>query len=382
MEKLVPNGTLCAVSEVVTPGAQHSSATNHSEPGWPMDVYTVNPGHDQRWQALVTTHASTLFQSPPWIRAIQHVYGLDVRAHVIVDPAGCPTAGVSYCRIEDLFEPRIVTMPFSDYCDPLVSDRQTWNLLLTRLLAEGCPFTMRCLFNAIPLEDDRLTLVHRAHWHGVDLQPDPDTLWRSIDESSRRAIRKARADGVTVRIAASRDDLYAFFRLHLRVRKYKYRLLAQPFALFEQLWEEFVAHDRGFLMLAEYEGTIIGGVYFLGWGDTIYYKFNASDVDQLKHRPNDLVIWESMCYARERGYSQLDFGLSDWDQEGLVRYKRKFATDERTISFLRSVPDSAPKPRDAKLRGLIHQLTELFVDPGVSDEVTERAGAKLYRYFT
>ncbi|MCS6880716.1 MAG: GNAT family N-acetyltransferase [Oscillochloridaceae bacterium] len=382
MEKYAHLQALGAPGEVVAPHTDEIEATDRRELEEPRDIRTIDPGHDHRWQTLVATHTSTLFQSPPWVRVIQQVYSLDVRAHVVVDPAGHPIAGLSYCRIEDLFAPRIVTMPFSDYCDPLVSDRETLNLLLTRILAEGCPFTMRCLFNALPLEDERLTLVNRARWHGVNLQSDPDTLWSSIDESSRRAIRKARAEGVRVRVAESRDDLYAFFRLHLRVRKYKYRLLAQPFALFEHLWEEFVARDRGFLMLAEHEGAIIGGVYFLGWGDTIYYKFNASDFDQLKHRPNDLVIWESMCYARERGYAWLDFGLSDWDQEGLVRYKRKFATEERTISFLRYMPEGAASARDAQLRGLINRLTELFVDPGVSDEVTERAGAALYRYFT
>jgi CelD/BcsL family acetyltransferase involved in cellulose biosynthesis len=347
-----------------------------------MNIAQIDPGADPRWASLVSQHESNLFHCPPWIRALQQTYGLPIRAYVAQDGAGEPQAGMSFCRVEDILDPRVASMPFSDYCDPLVYDQATWNQFVERLLAQRCPVTVRCLYNDLPLSDARFSLYSRAKWHGVDLQPDEDTLWQRVDESSRRAIRKARSSGIVVRPAESKDELRRFFELHLRIRKYKYRLLAQPYSLFENLWEQFVEQQNGFLMVAAHEGTIIGGVYFLGWKDTIYYKFNASDTTNLSYRPNDLVVWESMRYAKERGYKLLDFGLSDWDQEGLLRYKRKFATDERTISFLRYTPDSAPSAQTSALRGLLPQLTDLLTDPGVPDEVTERGGDALYKYFT
>ena len=36
-------------------------------------------------------------------------------------------------------------------------------------------------------------------------------------------------DGVVVRAAECEEDLHAFFELHLKLRKYKYRMLAQPY---------------------------------------------------------------------------------------------------------------------------------------------------------
>ena len=88
-----------------------------------------------------------------------------------------------------------------------------------------------------------------------------------------------------------------------------------------------------------------------------------------------------MKYGREKGYEHLDFGLSDWDQEGLLRYKRKFATDEKTISFLRYTPDSPPSPEHRQMRELLPRLTALFVDQNVPDRITEEAGNILYRFF-
>jgi lipid II:glycine glycyltransferase (peptidoglycan interpeptide bridge formation enzyme) len=210
-----------------------------------------------------------------------------------------------------------------------------------------------------------------------------DLLWQGLHDSSKRAIKKAQRDSVVVRIAQSEKELRTFFDMHLRIRKHKYRLLAQPYSFFENIWRHFVETGNGALMLAVHQDTVIGGTFFLEWNDTLYYKFNASLPTHLDHRPNDLLIWEGMQYGKAKGYKFLDVGLSDWDEEGLVRYKRKFATEEKTISFLRHVPTSAyaATPQEQQARALLPLLTQLFTDDSVSDRVTEEAGNALYRFF-
>jgi len=74
--------------------------------------------------------------------------------------------------------------------------------------------------------------------------------------------------------------------------------------------------------------------------------------------------------------------LSDIDQEGLVRYKRKFGTEEKTISFLRHEPNGGPTPAEKEMRQLLGKLANRFSDQLVPDLVTERAGEDLYRLFT
>jgi len=316
------------------------------------------------------------------MRVLTDTYDLEIGAHVILDHTGVPRAGIPFSRIADAIGERIVTLPFSDHCDPLVSDREQWVCLIDNLLVERRPVVVRCLHNSLPLADERFTIGKKAKWHGLDLQPDLDTLWRGLHSSSRRAIRKAQRSGVEVRIADGEEALRAFFQMHLGIRKYKYRLLAQPYRFFENIWRHFIEQQRGLLMVAVYRGSIIGGVLFLEWKDTLYYKFNASDPAHLSYRPNDLLIWEGIRYGKAKGYTHLDFGLSDWDQEGLVRYKRKFATEEKVISFLRHVPDGIPAEPERGIRSLLTQLTALFTDASVPDEITDRAGELLYRFFT
>jgi len=313
---------------------------------------------------------------------LAETYRFDARAHVLLDSAGEPIAGIPFCRVVDIVAERIVSLPFSDYCDPLVGNRDQWNYLIDLLLAERCPILVRCLHNSLPLADERLTLVNQAKWHGLDLQPSLDTLWQGLEDSTRRAIKKARRDGVVVRIAQEQDELRAFFDMHLKIRKYKYHLLAQPYRFFENIWRHFIEKENGRLMVAVYGGEIIGGVMFLEWKDTLYYKFNASAPADLGHRPNDLLIWEGIKYGKAKDRICLDFGLSDWDQAGLVRYKRKFATEEKTISFLRYTPDGVPSQQETQVRSLLTRLTNLFTNESVPDHVTDKAGEVLYRFFT
>ena len=136
------------------------------------------------------------------------------------------------------------------------------------------------------------------------------------------------------------------------------------------------------MLLAHYGEEIIGGVLFLEGKDTVYYKFNASAPAQhLSRRPNDRVIWGAIQHWRGKGFQQLDFGLSDWDQHELIRYKQKYASEEKTITFLRHLPEGEPSTREVETRGLLSHLAGLLTEETVPDDVTDRAGDLLYRYF-
>ena len=309
-------------------------------------------------------------------------YGFSVRAKILLDEHENPVAGISFVKIEDMFSPRIVSIPFSDFCDPLVGEFAQWQQLTDLLFAEQITFSLRSLHNNLPPSDKRLSQVNRANWHGCDLKSSLDEIYARIHSSSRRAIRKAENSGVVIRLARDENDLRAFFEMHLKIRKNKYRLLAQSYHFLQNIWHNFVEKNQGDLMLAEFEGRIVGGVFFLKWRERLYYKFNASLAGQQNIRPNDLLMWHGIQYGKKNGATFLDLGLSDWGQEGLVRYKKKYATDEKVISFLRYEPAGAVCEKDEQIRRLLPELTDLLTEENVPDEITEKAGDLLYRFFT
>ena len=347
-----------------------------------MNITCVVPWKDPYWQKLVGNYPSTVFHSPEWMQVLKETYNFDIRAYVLLDAGGEPRAGIPYCYVEDMGGKRIVSLPFSDFCDPLVNNGDDWTPLINKLLAEQHQVRLRCVHNGVPLKDKRFDLINQAQWHCVDMQPDLDTIWNNLQGSARRAINKARKSGIIVEIAQSEEELRAFFILHLKLRKNKFQLLAQPYRFFENIWRYFIADKKGALMVARCQDQIIGGVMFLEWQNKLYYKFNASNPDFVSLRPNDLIIWKGIKYGKSQGHTHLDFGLSEREHEGLLRYKRKYATDEKTIFFLQYQPEGAPTTAETQFRNLMPKLTKLFVDESVPDNVTENAGDMLYRFFT
>lgn len=343
-------------------------------------VTVIEPTSDDRWAALVTRRRSDVFHSPAWMRVLRQSYGFDVRAHVLLNADGVADAGYALVEVDDMVGRRSISLPFSDFCDPLVDELDQWVTLRGALARESHPLTVKVLFDEVAERDDVLDERGRSKWHRADTTVDADAMWQRLDSGARRAIRKSRAAGVQIRRAQSITDVRTFFDLHLRVRKSKYGLLAQPWVFFEALWDQFLRHDHGALLLAEHDGAAVGGALFLQWKETLYYKLNASDRDALAMRPNDAVLWQGLQLAHSSGLRWLDFGISAIDQEGLIRYKRKYATHEGEVRVLRSTPPTVD-PRTDELRGLLPRLTALFVRDDVPDAVTREAGDLLYRYF-
>jgi CelD/BcsL family acetyltransferase involved in cellulose biosynthesis len=299
---------------------------------------------------------------------------------VLVDATGAPLAGFPVCQVTDLRGKRLIIYPFSDYYDPLVQDAVQWDTLLQPLLAQRVPIRVRCLHNDVPLQDQRFTLVNRARWHGMDLTPTLDALWQQIAPECRRAIQKAQRMGLTVHAADNPALLREFFAMHLGIRKYKYQLLAQPYRFFEMIWRYLVEPGHGTLLTVRHENQLVSAALFLRWQGKYYYKFGASKREALALRPNDLLLWSGIQAAKAYGDHYFDLGLSDWEQAGLIAFKRKFATDGKTISFLEHKPENVAT-HSALPAEFLPTLTQLFTDPAVPDTVTERAGELLYRFF-
>ncbi len=133
------------------------------------------------------------------------------------------------------------------------------------------------------------------------------------------------------------------------------------------------------VLVAERDGEHLAAIFLLQWQDVLYYKFNAS-FDQ-SSRPNDLLLWRAMLFGRRLGMAMLDLGLSDLEQPGLVRYKRKFATEERDISFFEWLPKDIHDPRAEEASETLGHVTRLLTDPSVPDEITRAAGERFYRFF-
>jgi CelD/BcsL family acetyltransferase involved in cellulose biosynthesis len=363
-------------------------ATGGDPVGAVLEESTVNaispadPRTDSKWRQLASGPAGGLFTSPPWIQAVCDSYGFTPEARISEAPDGTPVGGFAWVSVSDIRGERISALPFCDRADPMLTGPDAWPGLADEALATGTPLTLRCFSDNPATADPRLRSVGEAAWHGTPLDCTEDELYTRISSTSRRNLKAADRNNVTVAASTELDAVHAFHRLHVRLRKNKYRLLAQPVEFFERIWQQFTGTGSDttavITLLAEVDGEVAAGAMYLVWGDTLYYKFGASLSEFLPMRPNDALYWAALKLALSRGLRAVDWGISDLDQPGLVSYKRKWASEERRVVTLRGGPDPTPKTEVGTMLG---ELTRLFTEPSVPDEISTQAGALLYRHF-
>src|SRR5688500_16639526 len=75
-----------------------------------------------RWAELLERHpAASIFHSTGWLNALRQTYGYE--PFVVTTSAGATLeSGVVACEVKGWASRRLVSLPFSDHCDPLVQN--------------------------------------------------------------------------------------------------------------------------------------------------------------------------------------------------------------------------------------------------------------------
>jgi Acetyltransferase (GNAT) domain len=323
---------------------------------------------------------SSLFTSPPWLRAISSAFNLPMSGQ-LTNVNGEPSQALAFADINDPSGHRRLSLPFSDFCDPFYEgDTFDWSLVGADIIDDTVPYAIRLRRNSGSDPDHRFTVTETYAWHEIDLKRSADDTWSSLASGARQSIRKAERNGATAVVAPGADDVDEFRRLHVRLRREKYGMLAQPPEFFDSICAQF-APDNLAVVSVRSGCEMVGAILLLRWANVAYYKFNASTRDGVALHANDLCMWTAMTYARDVWNCRaLDLGLSDLDQPGLLRYKQKYATTIGEIVRCVSTPN-APLNGDPSFRDDINEQVAAALAEGLDDDVSVALSSKVYRYF-
>jgi len=266
-------------------------------------------------------------------------YGYQPRYLVLEDKAGRIRAGLPLFLVRSwLTGRRLVCLPFSDECWPLVASTDDASLLLgtaRKILAEEGASYLEVRGWADGRPPDGSALVSHPYYrlHRLQMGNDPEEVRRTFSKKAvRYPIRKAERLEVAVHWAESEEDLRAFHRLDLITRR-KHGAPPHPFQLFRNIHRLMATDGLAFLLLAEWEGKTVAGSLFFAFGDTLYYKYNASDARYLECQPNHLLLWKAIEHGCLNGYRHFDLGRSNPEHEGLRDFKRRWGAEEVELPY-------------------------------------------------
>ncbi len=338
----------------------------------------VDPLTDPSWEAFIRRSSGlTVFHTPQWTRVLSDSYRYRPM-YLVASRGGLAVAAVALIEIRSLFTGRRgVSLPFTDFCDPLECEEGCLDELAGRLRAIGGKRHWRYAeLRGGDRAPSGFEPSQQIYEHVVSLNKSEEELFARLRSSCRNNVRTAEGNSdLRVIMDRSLDSMRAFYRLHCVTRR-RHALPPQPLRFFKNIHRHLVSRGMGFIACAYYRGTLVASHVYLSGGDTVMYKYGASDVGYNHLNANKLLIWSAMKKCRGEGFSRFSFGRTEPDNKGLLLFKEGWGAERRLRNYYRlplgTRVASASKP-GVEAGSPLMRMLPVFVLRGL--------GAIIYRHF-
>jgi len=333
-------------------------------------AHRFNPLLDVRWDPFLSKHPrASLFHSSPWLKALNKTYGYEVVGYTTSAPGDELENAIVFCRVESwLTGRRLVSLPFSDHCEPLVDRPEDLKTLVASLEDETRQekwhyIEMRPLTPLAAVTASLQMAATDYTFHEIDLRPELTTLFENLHKDSiQRKIRRAKREKLCYEEGNSEALLNDFYRL-VTVTRRRHCLPPQPKQWFRNLMTYFGNALK--LRIARKDGEALAAMLTVRHKETLVYKYGGSDARFNKFGSMHLLYWTSIQDAKACGLRYFDLGRTDADQFGLITFKTRWGATNKPLKYVRYIPDneigqafdlSRSKARSAPARDLLAHL--------------------------
>lgn len=347
-----------------------------------MRIYQIDPTSDERWPKFVERHPkASVFHTLGWLQALRQTYDYEPVVFTTSSPAGELKNGLLFCRIESwLTGHRLVSLPFSDHCEPLCDSGDDLNFLLSYLQTTMERQNLKYL-EVRPVngsfgrmcEMNGFRPAARFYLHVLDLRLDLDEVFRSLDKDSvQRRIHRAQRAGVSEKCGRSDDLLNEFYSLFVMTRG-RHGLPPIPYTWFRNLIQ---FHGEALEIRLAYKDNIpISAILTLRCKESVYYKYGCSDAQFNRFGAIPWLLWRAISAAKWNGASKFDMGRTEEENTGLLVFKNNWVPEPLRLIYWRfpEIP-SLGSVNNWKLKVAKHLFSSM---PG---NLRTMAGKLIYRH--
>jgi hypothetical protein len=174
--------------------------------------------------------------------------------------------------------------------------------------------------------------------HVIDLEKGFDAVYRDWSSACRRAVRKARRSGVLVKLAQMEDEWCEYYQVYEdSLRRWGDQALSRyEWALFQGMFDRQSDHIRLWLATAKDELVVAGALICYAKTHVVYWHGAALE-DYFALRPMNLLFFEILWHACDKGYRWFDFNSSA-GLEGVRRFKDSFGAKPLDCSYVHLRP--------------------------------------------
>jgi len=301
-----------------------------------LPLQILNPVEFPRWdESLRSLPGHSFFHTSFWAETLQSSYSY-LPCYFTLREGDVLSALLPCMGVESrLTGTRGVCLPFTDYCEPVVSKGSQFQ----ELFAAAVDFGKKRQWQYLEIRGGESFFPNEtpSEWHyghTLDLTPGSREIFAGLRDSTRRNIRKAEKAGVEIAVSVSPEAVEDFCRLNALTRR-DHGLPPQPRRFFRNIFDHILSCGRGFVVLAFSRGVAVAANIYFRFGETLLYKYGASDRAFQHLRANNLVMWEAIRWGCDHGCRSLCFGRTEPQNDGLRRFKAGWGARESIIRYYR-----------------------------------------------
>jgi len=311
-----------------------------------VNLYRLDPLQDPRWPALVEHHPrASIFHTPGWLQALRQTYGYQPIVFSTCPPDQALRDGIVFCDICSwLTGRRLVSLPFSDHCEPLIDADD-----VPQLSAAFDVMRRDGRWRYIEMRPRTINLATGPAFgssedfclHLLDLRPSDDQLFSGFHRTAtQQMIRRAERECLVCEEGRGDHLVQTFHSLAAQTRQ-RQGLPPQPVAWFRNL--AAALGDAMTIHIATAGGRPIAGIVTLRHRQTMTFKYGASNAAFHRLGAMQLLLWNAIRIARAAGCEAMDFGRSAPGHSGLRIFKDRWGAKRTDLVYWRC-PPSHPLP--------------------------------------
>jgi lipid II:glycine glycyltransferase (peptidoglycan interpeptide bridge formation enzyme) len=343
-----------------------------------MTVYSLNPLTDSRWPQFLADHPqASIFHTREWLGVLRRSYGYEPIAFT-TSPGATLANAVVFCRVRSwLTGSRLVSLPFSDHCQPLI-DAPDLEVVLDYLQQQRKSERLRYI-ELRPLSGSSSAPLHfspseRFHFHSIDLRPNLDAIYEKLHSNCiRRKIRRAEREQLVYESGRTDALLQKFRHLFLLTRR-RHQLPPQP-----PSWFQNILHTLGEFVtihVASKNDVPVASIMTFTCKRTAVYKYGCSDARFNAMGGTPLLFWKAIQRAKSEGIEEFDLGRSGDEDAGLIDFKHHLGGVASELTYYRNPP---LQPRSIDSRAPASSLPRLAL-ARLPDPLFSGVGQLLYRH--
>ncbi len=348
-----------------------------------MPLYCIDPLRDSRWEPFVAGHPQgSVFHTAAWLAALRQTYGYEPIAYTTSPPTGDLSNGILFCRVQSwLTGRRLVSLPFSDHCEPLVENAEELQQMLAAIQQNRHSDRLKY----IEIRSVRRDLscgsggacfrpATQYFLHAINLEYVEEELLRRFHKSSiQQRIRRAQREGITYECGRSADLLRRFYPMMLLARQ-RHRVPPQPEGWYRNLLAKL--QDSVDIYIAWHGNKVIAGIMTLRFHNTVVYKYGGSDEEYHRLGAMPFLLWSAIRKAKASGVRTFDLGRSDCSNRGLIDFKEHLgATGSLLTNWRYPGPNRCVSAEDSQVF-----KAAKFLFGFLPDSMLKAAGNLLYRH--